>query len=53
MKPLCFVLMPFGQKTDAAGLLINFDAVYEQLIKPAILSRTAECFAHVFEPAVL
>lgn len=34
--PLCFVLMPFGQKTDASGLLIDFDKVYEQLIKPAI-----------------
>jgi len=34
--PLCFVLMPFGQKPDAAGVLIDFDAVYEDLIAPAI-----------------
>ncbi|HET6975693.1 MAG TPA: TRAFs-binding domain-containing protein [Pyrinomonadaceae bacterium] len=35
-KPLCFVLMPFGKKPDAMGTMINFDAVYEDLIKPAI-----------------
>lgn len=35
-KPLCFVLMPFGKKPDAAGVMIDFDAVYEDLIKPSI-----------------
>ena len=35
-KPLCFVLMPFGKKTDQTGREINFDTVYQQLIKPAI-----------------
>jgi hypothetical protein len=37
-RPLCFVLMPFGQKpaAGAAGLVIDFDAVYRDLIKPAI-----------------
>jgi hypothetical protein len=35
-KPLCFVLMPFGKKPDADGRTIDFDAVYEQFIKPAI-----------------
>lgn len=34
--PLCFVLMPFGKKTDSAGITIDFDAVYEQIIRPAI-----------------
>lgn len=34
--PLCFVLMPFGQKPDATGMLIDFDAVYRDLIAPAI-----------------
>ena len=38
--PQCFVLMPFGRKSDATGASIDFDAVYEQLIAPAI--RTAE-----------
>lgn len=35
-KPLCFVLMPFGEKTDASGMKINFDAIYDELIHPAI-----------------
>jgi tetratricopeptide (TPR) repeat protein len=36
MKPLCFVLMPFGQKPTGSGRSIDFDAVYHQLIRPAI-----------------
>src|SRR5258707_1916400 len=35
-KPLCFVLMPFGQKPGAGGAVIDFDAVYRDLIKPAV-----------------
>lgn len=35
-KPYCFVLMPFGRKTDENGKVVEFDAVYEQVIKPAI-----------------
>jgi tetratricopeptide (TPR) repeat protein len=35
-QPLCFVLMPFGRKPDPAGASIDFDAVYRQLIAPAI-----------------
>lgn len=35
-KPLCFVLMPFGKKPDATGAMIDFDAVYRDLIAPAI-----------------
>lgn len=34
--PLCFVLMPFGKKPRAAGAVIDFDAVYKELIVPAI-----------------
>jgi tetratricopeptide (TPR) repeat protein len=34
--PLCFVLMPFGRKPDAGGVMVDFDAVYEDLIGPAI-----------------
>jgi tetratricopeptide (TPR) repeat protein len=34
--PLCFVLMPFGRKPDRTGTNIDFDAVYQQLIAPAI-----------------
>ena len=35
-RPLCFVLMPFGKKPDAAGSMVDFDAVYQDLIGPAI-----------------
>lgn len=38
--PLCFVLMPFGRKSDPTGASVDFDAVYEQWIAPAI--RAAE-----------
>jgi hypothetical protein len=34
--PLCFVLMPFGRKTDASGRTTDFDAVYRQIIAPAV-----------------
>lgn len=36
MKPLCFVLMPFGKKKDEKGREINFDTIYKYLIQPAI-----------------
>ncbi|MGD0362163.1 MAG: DUF4071 domain-containing protein, partial [Bryobacteraceae bacterium] len=36
MNALCFVLMPFGKKPDFSGAPIDFDAVYEKLIAPAI-----------------
>jgi tetratricopeptide (TPR) repeat protein len=35
-QPLCFILMPFGKKPDAGGALIDFDAVYKDLIAPAV-----------------
>ncbi|MDQ3814496.1 MAG: DUF4071 domain-containing protein, partial [Armatimonadota bacterium] len=35
-RPLCFVLMPFGKKPDATGATVDFDAVYQEVIKPAI-----------------
>jgi hypothetical protein len=34
--PLCFVAMPFGKKPAAGGRLIDFDAVYAQIIAPAL-----------------
>jgi hypothetical protein len=36
MLPLCFILMPFGCKPSASGLLVDFDAVYETVIKPSV-----------------
>lgn len=35
MKPLCFILMPFGEKPDD-GHTADIDAIYAQLIKPAV-----------------
>lgn len=40
--PLCFVLMPFGRKSDGTGTPIDFDAVYEQLIAPAVRAASLE-----------
>jgi tetratricopeptide (TPR) repeat protein len=41
-QPLCFVLMPFGKKPDAAGSLIDFDAVFREVIAPAIQDADLE-----------
>jgi tetratricopeptide (TPR) repeat protein len=35
-KSVCFVIMPFGRKPDAAGRQIDFDAVHDMIIAPAI-----------------
>jgi tetratricopeptide (TPR) repeat protein len=40
--PLCFVLMPFGKKMDAGGRLTDFDAVYQQVIAPAVMQAGLE-----------
>lgn len=40
--PLCFVLMPFERKTGAAGMLIDFDAVYRDLIAPSVRAAGLE-----------
>jgi tetratricopeptide (TPR) repeat protein len=42
MKPFCFVLMPFGQKKDESGRVIDFDRVYAEVIKPAVESAELE-----------
>jgi hypothetical protein len=41
-KPLCFVLMPFGTKPDGSGGVVDFDAVYRELIAPAIADADLE-----------
>src|SRR5207244_11612700 len=36
-RALCFVDMPFGQKADLkSGVVVDFDQVYNEAIKPAI-----------------
>ena len=42
MLPLCFVLMPFGKKTIPSGATVDFDAVYQDLIAPAISAAGLE-----------
>jgi len=42
MKPLCFVIMPFGEKKDTDGKIINFDEIYKKLIHPAIEAADME-----------
>jgi uncharacterized protein DUF4071 len=37
MKPYCFVLMPFGKKSDESGRVVDFDLVYQDIIKPAVI----------------
>lgn len=34
--PLCFVLIPLGRKPNGTGASVDFDAVYDQVIAPAI-----------------
>ena len=36
MKPLCFIIMPFGKKPDANGNIIDFDYVYNEFIRKVI-----------------
>jgi hypothetical protein len=42
MNNLCFVLMPFGKKPDANGRMIDFDAVYREVIEPAVAAAKLE-----------
>jgi hypothetical protein len=42
MNPLCFVLMPFGRKPAASGSMVDFDAVYADLIAPGIEAAAME-----------
>ena len=37
LGPLCFVDMPFGQKSDLkSGVVVDFDQIYNEAIKPTI-----------------
>ena len=36
MKPHAFVAMPFGKKSGCDGTLIDFNAIYNNLLKPSI-----------------
>jgi O-acetyl-ADP-ribose deacetylase (regulator of RNase III) len=34
-KPDCFVIMPFGEKIDVSGTIVDFDEVFRRVIAPA------------------
>jgi len=40
--PLCFIVMPLGKRKDATGRAIDFDAVYERLVVPAVRAAGLE-----------
>src|SRR5215469_16944446 len=42
MKPFCFVLMPFGKKSDDSGRAIDFDQIYNSIIGPGIQQADLE-----------
>jgi hypothetical protein len=42
LAPLCFVLMPFGKKMDAAGRVTNFESVYERIVAQAVIRAGLE-----------
>jgi hypothetical protein len=41
-RPLCFVLVPLGKKPAPSGAPVDFDAVYRDLIAPAIIEAGLE-----------
>ncbi len=41
-RPLCFVLMPFGKKPNSVGTIVDFDAVYKDIIAPAVVNAGLE-----------
>src|SRR5512142_582039 len=41
-RPLCFVLMPFGRKPGVGGAVIDFDEVYQAVLRPAIEAAELE-----------
>ncbi len=42
MNSLCFILMPFGKKKDENGDEIDFDKIYNDFIKEAVLDANLE-----------
>jgi len=44
VRPHAFVIMPFGKKKGSDGALYDFNAIYSQLIKPALEMAGFEAF---------
>jgi len=47
MKPHAFVAMPFSVKKDSQGNEIDFNRVYDELIKPALVDSNVDVGAGV------
>ncbi len=43
-RPHCFIVMPFGKKKGGDGSPYDFNAIYQQLIKPAVEMAGFESF---------
>lgn len=39
----CFVIMPFGEKTDVQGARVNFDRIYDDFIVPTVEMAGLAC----------
>jgi hypothetical protein len=39
----CFVVMPFGEKKDVSGVLVDFDKIYHDILCPAIEATGHDC----------
>jgi len=44
IRPHAFVIMPFGKKKGVDGAIYDFNAIYSQLIKPALEMAGVEAF---------
>jgi O-acetyl-ADP-ribose deacetylase (regulator of RNase III) len=42
-KKRCFVIMPFGEKPDIDGKVLDFEKVYKYLIKPSLEAMKMDC----------
>ena len=39
----CYVAIPFGVKSDATGAMIDFDAIFSEVIRPAVEQAGLGC----------
>ena len=39
----CFVIMPFGEKKNIQGTLLNFDRIYDDFIIPTVKAAGLAC----------
>ncbi|HUM27676.1 MAG TPA: hypothetical protein PKN81_15675, partial [Anaerolineales bacterium] len=51
VRPHAFVVMPFGKKKGGDGSLYDFNAIYKELIKPALEEAGFEPFRADEEPS--